>query len=84
MGGRGSPGSGLLVLCGLVGGVHVCVCDVAEGAERQNSGRPDSKRVTTERERERGREKGRPFREEEVNVTQISLSYVRPNAQENI
>lgn len=50
---------------------------MAEGVEWQNSGRPDSKRVTTEREgereRERGREKGSQSCEEKVNVTLIFL-----------
>lgn len=79
MGGRGSQGSGFLVL-------YVCVCvwclwwckclcvgvyDVAAGAERQNSGRPDSKRVTADREGERERERGSQSREEKVNVTLI-------------
>lgn len=63
MGQRGSQGSGLLVLCVCMWCfwwctcLFVCVCDVAEGVERQNSGRPDSKRVTTERERVKERER---------------------------
>lgn len=34
------------------GGVNGCVCDVAEGAEQQNSGRPVSRKVTSDREEE--------------------------------
>lgn len=46
-------------MCGVGGGVYVCVCvyasvyDVTQGAEQQSSGRPDSERLTVERERER-------------------------------
>lgn len=58
MGGRGSRGSGLLVLCvcvcGVCGGANVLcvnVYDVAEGVRRLQSGCPDSERVATERGR---------------------------------
>lgn len=34
--------------------VCVCVCDVAGGAEQQNSGHPDSKQVSAERREETG------------------------------
>lgn len=64
MGGRGSQGSGLLVLYVCVCVVLVAVCmfvcvsvyDVTEGVERQSSGLPDSKRVTAEKEGKSERE----------------------------
>lgn len=43
-------------MCGVGGGVCVSVYDVTEGVERQSSGRPDSKRVTAEKEGKSERE----------------------------
>lgn len=56
MGGYGSQGSGLLVLCVvlvLVVCADVSVCDVTEGEKHQSSGCPDFKKVTAEKERQK-------------------------------